>query len=65
MFGVRQRFALINLSQTVVHYRYFLDVVNYAVLGRRRVLFVNERRYTSLVVSEVATSVGEAYVMGR
>lgn len=49
----------------MVHYRYFLDVVNYAVLGRRRVLFVNERRYTSLVVSDVAVSVGEAYVMGR
>lgn len=65
IFGVRQRFALINLSQTVVHYRYFLEVINYAILGRRRMLFVNERRYTSLIVSDVASSVGEAYVMGR
>lgn len=28
-------------------------------------LFVNERRYAKSVVSDVATSVGEAYVVGR
>lgn len=56
---------IINLSQTILHFRYFLDVVRRAVLGRRHVLFVNERRYTKSVVSDVAVSIGEAYVMGR
>jgi len=44
---------------------FFLEVVQYAALGRGRVLFVNERRYASLVVADIAASVGEAYVMGR
>lgn len=49
----------------MVSYRIFLDVVKLSSMGRRRLLFVNERRYTSLVVGDVATSIGEAYVMGR
>lgn len=65
IFGVRQKFTIINLSQTVLHYRYFLDVIRYAALSRRHILFVNERRYAQAVVSDVANSVGEAYVMGR
>jgi small subunit ribosomal protein S2 len=34
-------------------------------LGRRHVLFVNERKHIAEAVSEVASSVGESYVMGR
>lgn len=49
----------------MLNYRYFLDVIRYAVASRRHVLFVNERRYAHSVVSDVALSVGEAYVMGR
>lgn len=65
IYGVRQRFVIINLSQTVIHYRYFLEVIRYVARARRHTLFVNERRYTSLIVADVASSVGEAYVMGR
>lgn len=65
VYGVRQNFTIISLFKTVVSYRVFLDVVKLSSMGRRRLLFVNERRYTSLVVGDVATSIGEAYVMGR
>lgn len=65
IYGTRQTFTIINLSQTVLHFRHFLNVIRFSILGRRHVLFVNERRYAGAVVSDVALSVGEAYVMGR
>lgn len=65
VYGVRQKFIIINLSQTVLHCRYFLELVKRAILNRRHILFVNERRYASKVVSDVAFSVGEAYISGR
>lgn len=65
IFGARQRFAIINLSQTVLHFRYFLDLIKYSIAGRRHILLVNERRFATMAVADVAESVGEAYVMGR
>jgi len=65
IYGVRQKFAIINLFKTIVYYRIFLDVVKFSALGRRRLLIANERRYTSLIVADVANSVGEAYIIGR
>jgi ribosomal protein S2 len=65
IFGSYRGFAIIDLSQTVIHYRYFLDVIRYVTDRRRHLLFVNERRYTKFVVSDVAQSVGETYYMGR
>lgn len=65
IFGVRNKFTIVHLSQTVIHYRVFLEIISYTSYARRRILFVNERRFTSLVVADVALSVGETYVMGR
>lgn len=65
IYGVRQKFAIITLFKTVLHYRIFLEVVRFSTSDRRRLLFVNERRYTSMIVGDLATSIGEAYVMGR
>jgi ribosomal protein S2 len=65
IFGVRQKFAIINLSQTILLYRGFLQVVGGITISRKKVLLVNERRYSGSVVGDLALSVGEAYVMGR
>jgi ribosomal protein S2 len=43
IFGVYRNFSIINLSQTIVHYRHFLKVVRYVTDRARHVLFVNER----------------------
>jgi ribosomal protein S2 len=63
--GVRQRFTVLNLNFTVMYYRKFLGLLELSVLGRRHVLFVNERKHVARAVSDVASSVGESYVMGR
>lgn len=65
IYGVRQRFTIINLSQTVVNFRYFLEIVRSVAKARRHSLLVNERHYATTITRDVAQSVGEAYVMGR
>lgn len=53
------------MNFTVLYYRKFLGLVELSILGRHHVLFVNERKHISGAVSNIASSVGEAYVMGR
>lgn len=65
VFGSYKNFSIINLSQTAAHYRYFLEVIRYVTNRARHMLFVDERRFTTFVVADVAKSVGEAYVVGR
>jgi small subunit ribosomal protein S2 len=65
IYGVRQRFTIINLSQTITSFRYFLEIVRTIMKARRHALFVNERHYSTVVTRDVARSVGEAYIMGR
>lgn len=65
IYGTRQRFAIINLTQTVVHYRYFLNVIRVVVGLRRHILFVNDRKYSAALVGSIASSVGETYLSGR
>lgn len=65
IYGVRQRFTIINLSQTIVNFRYFLEIVRAIARSRRHALLVNERHFATTITRDVAQSVGEAYIIGR
>ena len=63
--GVRQKFTILNLNFTVSYYRRFLILVELIIFTRKHILFVNERKYFDKAVSDIASSVGEPFVMGR
>ena len=65
IYGCRQHFIVINLSQTVVNYRQLLNAVRAVASSRRHLLFVNERAHATSIVSDLAKSIGEAYAIGR
>lgn len=65
IYGSRQHFLIINLSQTVLTYRQLLNAIRAVALARRHFLLVNERAHATSIVSKLAISIGEAYAIGR
>lgn len=47
-----------------MYYRRFLSLIEYVILARRRILFVNDKHYLTAAVADVALTVGEAYALG-
>lgn len=65
VYGVRQRFTIINLLQTLFYFRRALMLIQSVILARRKVLFINNVTALFGAVKPLAEVCGEPFCVSR